>query len=81
MAEPKPPQSPAAARAERAAQRAKDKLERAQRDANRKEADSLEQQQRDAKRARNKLSWGREWKDHDKLQRNLGAKARRLRKK
>lgn len=81
MAEPKPPQSTAASRAERAAQKAKEKLERAQREANRKEANSLEQQQRDAKRARNKLPWGRERKEHDKLQRNLGAKARRLRNK
>ena len=81
MAESKPPQSTAAARAERAAQKAKEKLERAQREANRKEANSLEQQQRDAKRARNKLPWGRERKEHDQLQRNLGAKARRLRKK
>jgi hypothetical protein len=29
----------------------------------------------------NNPAWGRDWKDHDKLQRNLGVKARRLRKK
>jgi hypothetical protein len=80
MAEPKPPQSGAAVRAERAAQKAKESAERAKRRANRAEADSLKQQQRDAKSARDKLRWGREWKELDKLQRNLGAKERRLRK-
>ena len=81
MAEPKPPQSAAAARAERAAKKAKEAAESAQRKANRVEADSLKQQRRDAKSARNKLPWGRDRKELDKLQRDLGAKERRLRKK
>jgi hypothetical protein len=81
MAEPKPPQSAAAARAERAAQKAKADAERTQRKADRAEAGSLKKQQQDAKRARSKLPWGRDWKDLDKLQRNLGARERRLRKK
>ena len=81
MAEPKPPQSAAAVRAERAAQKAKEAAERAQRKANRVEADSLKQQRRDAKRAQSKIHWGRDWKALDKLQRDLGAQERRLRKK
>jgi hypothetical protein len=75
------PQSAAAARSERAAQKAKETAERAQRKANRAEADSLKQQRSDAKRVQSKLPWGRDWKALDKLQRDLGAQERRLRKK
>lgn len=69
MADPKPPQSAAAARAERDAARRKKIADRA-------EIKSLKEQQRDAKRARNKLPWGSERKKLDKLQRDLGAKIR-----
>ena len=72
MADPKPPQSAAAARAERVAARKKKAADRA-------ELKSLKEQQRDAKRARNKLPWGSERKGFDKLQRDLGGKIRNLR--
>lgn len=70
MADPKPPQSAAAARAERDAARRKKIADRA-------EIKSLKEQQRDAKRARNKLPWGSERRKLDKLQRDLGAKIRK----
>jgi hypothetical protein len=70
MADPKPPQSARAARAERDAAKKK-------KDADRAELKSLKEQQRDAKRARNKLPWGSERKGFDKLQRDLGAKIRK----
>jgi hypothetical protein len=60
--------------------RRRETAEREQRKANRAEADSLKQQRRDAKRAQSKLHWGRDWKALDKLQRDLGAQERRLRK-